>query len=169
MGVSLASSTTTTVLPCSDYLTQQAAQLLLGKVESGGYITQLDASEWLKAFGRSPECKSYAGVHRDQGQYTLSDCGSRNTVIQASEGFSLPTEIPPGVVDRFRPLNYVCCGNCTLQVKEVRLLYFPDQAVPQCENHASNYSAPASAAVINKRVQSLNHTESIAVFSGHTL
>ena len=134
-----------------------------------GHITQQDAREWLTAFGRSPECRSYAKVHQNAGQYTFSDCGSRNTIIQASEGFSLPSQIPPAVVDRFRPLDYACCGNCTLIIPEVRLFYFPDQAAPQCENRSSNSSTIKPAGGINKRVQSLNSTGSTAVLSGHTL
>lgn len=169
VGVSLASSTTTTTIPCSSYLSAQAAYLLSARLESGGYITLQEPREWLTAFGRSPECKSYAGVHRNGEQYTFSDCGSKNTIIQASEGFSLPTQIPPGVVDRFRPLDYACCGNCTLIVPEVRLLYFPDQAAPQCENPSSNSSAIVSARPNNKRVQPLNNTGTTAIFSGHTL
>lgn len=169
MGVSLASSTTTTTLPCSSYLTAQAAYLLSAKLESGGLITLPEAREWLTTFGRSPQCKSYAEVYRNGEQYTFSDCGSRNTVIQASEEFSLPTQIPPGVFDRFRPLDYACCGNCTLIVPEVKLLYFPDQAAPQCTVQTSNSSAIVSARAINKRVQSINNTGSIAVLSGHTL
>lgn len=124
--------------------------------------------EWLTAFGRSPECRSYAQVYQNGQKYTFSDCGSRNTIIQASERFSLPTQIPPGVFDRFRPLDYACCGNCTLIVPEVRLLYFPDQTAPQCENQSANSSAIKSARAINKRVQSLNNTGTIAVLSGHT-
>lgn len=166
----MASSTTTTTLPCSSYLTAQAAYLLSAKLESGGHITDLEAREWLTAFGRSPECKSYAEAHRSEGQYTFSDCGGENTIIQASEGFSLPTQIPPGVVDRFRPLDYACCGNCTLMVPEVRLFYFPDQEAPQCESQPPNSSAIQPAKAIKKRVQPLNNTGgSTAVLSGHTL
>lgn len=170
MGVSLASSTTTTTIPCSSYLTAQAAYLLTtAGLESGGDVTLKEPIEWLTAFGRSPECKSYAEVHRNGEQYTFSDCGSKDTIIQASEGFSLPTQIPPGVVDRFRPLDYACCGNCTLIVPEVRLLYFPDQAAPQCGNRSLDSSTNVSAGAINKRVQSLNKTGTTAVLSGHTL
>lgn len=169
VGVSLAGSTTTTTLPCSSYLTAQAAHLLSAKVESGGRITSEDAREWLTAFGRSPECRSYAQIQRNQEQYTFSVCGSSNTIIQASEQFSLPAQIPPGVFDRFRPLDYACCGNCTLIIPEVRLFYFPDQTAPQCEGRSSNSSAVVSARAINKRVQPLNNTGSIAVLSGHTL
>ena len=169
VGVSLASSTTTTTLPCSSYLSAQAAHLLSAKVESGGQITLEDAREWLTAFGRSPECRSYAKIQRDEVNYTFSVCGNRNTIIQASEQFLLPAQIPPGVFDRFRPLDYACCGNCTLMIPEVRLLYFPDSAAPQCEHQASNSSAVVSAKAINRRVHSLNNTGSIAVFSGHTL
>ena len=170
VGVSLTSSTTTTtILSCSDYLSAQAVHLLSEKVEAGGHITQQDAQQWLTAFGRSPECKSYAEAYRYQERYTISDCGSANTVIQASEGFSLPTQIPPGVLDRFRPLDYACCGNCTLMVPEVRLFYFPDEPAPQCKNPSSNFSVSVPARAINRRVQSLNDTGRIAVFSGHTL
>ena len=170
VGVSLASSTTTTTtLPCSSYLTAQAAHLLSAKVESGGHITLEDAREWLTAFGRSPECRSYAKIQRNEEYYTFSVCGNSNTIIQASEQFSLPAQIPPGVFNRFRPLDYACCGNCTLIIPEVRLLYFPDPAAPQCEHQASNSSAVVSARAINKRVHSLNNTGSIAVYGGHTL
>ena len=169
VGVSLASSTTTTTLPCSSYLTAQATHLLSAKVESGGDITLEDAREWLTAFGRSPECRSYAKIQRDEAKYNFSVCGNRNTIIQASEQFSLPAQIPPGVFDRFRPLDYACCGNCTLMIPEVRLLYFPDLAAPQCEHQASNSSAVVSSRALDKRVHSLNSTGSIAVFSGHTL
>lgn len=169
MGVSLASGTTTTALPCSSYLTSQADYLLSARLESGGNIIGQQALEWLTAFGRSPECKSYAGFHRNEERYTFSDCGSLNTVIQASEGFSLPTQIPPGVVDQFRPLGYSCCGNCTLIVPEVRLFYFPDPTTPRCESRLSNSSSILSTRAINKRAQSLNNTGSIAVLSGHTL
>ena len=169
VGVSLASSTTTTTLPCSDYLSAQATHLLSGRVESGGRITLQDACEWLTSFGRSPQCKTYAEIHRYQERYTLTDCGSENTIIQASQGFSLPTQIPPGVVDRFRPLDYSCCGNCTLKIPQVRLIYFPDQEAPECENQPSNSSATVSARALDKRVQSFDNTGSIAVLSGHTL
>ena len=169
MGVSLASSTTTTTLPCSSYLSAQAAYLLSARLESGGIIIGQQPLEWLTAFGRSPECKSYAEVYQNGEQYTFSDCGSRNTIIQASEEFSLPTQIPPGVFDRFRPLTYACCGNCTLIVPLVRLLYFPDQAAPLCENQSANSSAIKTARAINKRAQSHNNTGNIAVLSGHTL
>lgn len=169
MGVSLASSTTTTTLPCSSYLTAQAAYLLSARLESGGLITLQEPLEWLTLFGRSPQCKSYAQVYQNGEQYTFSDCGSKNTIIQASESFILPTQIPPGVFDLFRPLDYVCCGNCTLVVPEVRLLYFPDQAAPRCENKSANPSAIVSARAINKRIQSLDNTGTIAVLSGHTL
>ena len=168
--MSLASSTTTTTIPCSSYLTAQEAYLLTTTgLESGGYVTLQEPLEWLTAFGRSPECKSYAEVHRNGEQYTFSDCGSKDTIIQASEGFSLPTQIPPGVVDRFRPLDYACCGNCTLIVPEVRLLYFPDETAPQCEHQLLNSSKVVSESAVNKRVQSLNKTGTTAVLSGHTL
>ena len=105
VGVSLACSTTTTTLPCSSYLTAQAAHLLSAKVESGGHITLEDAREWLTAFGRSPECRSYAKIQRNEENYTFPVCGSRNTIVHASDPFSLPAQIPPGVFDRFRPLG----------------------------------------------------------------
>lgn len=170
VGVSLASSTTTTTIPCSSYLTAQAAYLLTtAGLESGGDVTLQEPLEWLTSFGRSPECKSYAEVHRNGEKYTFSDCGNKDTIIQASEGFSLPTQIPPGVVDRFRPLDYACCGNCTLIVPEVRLLYFPNQTAPQCEIRSSNSSTIVSDRAINKRVESLKKRGTTAVLSGHTL
>ena len=89
--------------------------------------------------------------------------------MRASGGFSMPSQVPPAVLDRFRPLDYACCGNCTLIVPEVKLFYFPDSDAPQCGDQSSNISALLSAKAHRKRVQPLNSTMITAVVSGHTL
>ena len=175
VGVDLTSITTTATFPCSSYLTAQAAYLSSFQPNPGA-IFPFWPGDWDSGFGHSPECKSYAEVWQRGGQYTISNCGSSDTVIQAaapSDGIALPTQVPPGVL-RAIPATphevYECCGNCSLNVPEVRLYYFPDNATPLCErNQTTNSTAVIFPREIDRRVQSLIQTGSIAVLSGHTL
>ena len=84
VGVNLTTATTTTVLPCSSYLSTQSSYLYSfgGASASIGYnspenITPNWPQKWQVNFGRSPECSAYAAVHYLQsGIYTFSGCGS---------------------------------------------------------------------------------------------
>ena len=91
--------------------------------------------KWNANFGQSPECRSYAEA-MSQGRYTFSDCGTSNAIAQTAGGLDLDSvadfdyslQIPPGLVRFFSPdYQGTCCGNCSLDIPEVRLYYFPDQ------------------------------------------
>ena len=190
VGVNLTSATTTTVLPCSSYLSAQSAYLeyennpdgpepgdIWANPESGvfwmniDYTPPPDMMDWIVGFGQSPECRSYADA-MSQGQYTFSDCGSSNTVIQTAGGsdFSYPLQIPPGVVRQFSPdYQGTCCGNCSLDIPEVRLFYFPDTNTNCQHNQTSNVTSTVPAPNLEKRIHSLVANGSTAVVSGHTL
>ena len=160
--VNLTTATTSTVLPCSSYLSAQSAYLF-------GYIYPVD---WNTNFGQSPECRSYAKA-MSQGQYTFSDCGSSNTVIQTARGVNTnyPSQLPPGVVQGFDiDYIYTCCGSCSLEIPEVRLYYFPDQTNTSCQNdQTSNITSTLSSSSLRKRVHSLVADRGTAIVSGHTL
>ena len=181
VGVNLTTATTTTVLPCSSYLSAQSAYLVNdfygpGFAESGfwddGDYDDPILGSWDAGFGQSPECRSYAEA-MSRGQYTFSNCGSSNTVIQTAAGldFDYPSQIPPGLARYFFPdYSGTCCGNCSLDVPEVRLYYFPDTTAIDCHNNqTSNPNSTLSARNLEKRVHSLIANGSIAVVSGHTL
>lgn len=128
--------------------------------------------EWQRGFGHSPECTSYAQVWQKGGQYTFSNCGSRNTVVQAAEHSDLgglPSQVPPGVLRDWQDQYYVCCGNCSLHVSEVRLYYFPESSTSDCANQTSNSTATVPTSPIGKRIRSLAPSGRIATLSGHTL
>ena len=96
VGVNLTSKTSSTVLPCSSYLTAQSSFLGSLNIDDESWPV-----EWATSFGRSPECRSYAKAF-DRGQYTASNCGSGNTSVipVASQGLfdGYPVQLPPGVV-----------------------------------------------------------------------
>ena len=174
VGVNLTSKTSTTVLPCSSYLTAQSSFLFS---EAGGGSADFDELynnwpvEWQRDFGRSPECRSYAqAFHR--GQYTASNCGSGNTSVYpiANQG-DYPVQMPPSVFRYSSPGQwYTCCWNCSLEIPEVILYYFPDGTTTECHhNQTSNSTSVLSTGNLGKRVQSLVSDGSIAVVSGHTL
>ncbi len=171
VGVDLTTATTTTILPCSSYLSAQSAYLW-NEMDSGdddgfwpGFEGGLDVIAWDLNFGRSPQCRSYAEA-LSRGQSTFSSCGSSNT---ASANYLL--EDMPGLNRYFYPTYQgTCCGNCSLSVPEVRLYYFPDKSTMDCHrNQTFNLNSTLSAQNLEKRVHSLIANGSTAVFSGHTL
>ena len=170
------------MLPCSSYLSAQSAHLeyLIDPSYPQDALWTLDfdqedtgAGKWVVNFGQSPECRSYAEA-MSRGQYTFSECGSRNTVIQTAGGlgFDYPSQIPPSVARYFYPDDELgqgtCCGDCSLDTREVRLYYFPDQTVV-CDNQTTNTTSTLPARSIGKRIRSLIPDGSIAIVSGHTL
>ena len=195
--VNLTTATTSTVLPCSSYLSAQFAYLeyeqfkhfpgvnntseLPKDLEKDGWLGDISdvpgLIDWNVNFGQSPECKSYAEAMR-RGQYTFSGCGTSNRVTTASPGVSqhYPSEIPPGLVRWFdTDKAETCCGNCSLDIPEVRLYYFPDKNTTDCHgNETSEYQRPNLTSIVStrhleKRVHSLVANGSTAEISGHTL
>ena len=185
VGVNLNTATTTTILPCSSYLSAQAAYLEFemngddpgpddywsNDVMMNGVFESSDLEIWDVEFGQSPECRSYAEA-MDKGQYTFSDCGTSNTVIHTAGGldFSYPPQIPPGLARQFSPdYSDKCCGNCSLDIPEVILYYFPDKTTDCQYNKSSNLTSTFPARNLEKRIHSLVANGSTAVISGHTL
>ena len=132
--------------------------------------------EWLIGYGRSPECKSWAQDYLG-GTYTISGCGSQDTVLQPSDWSSnmntvYPTQIPPALLRLDFDPGYTivtCCGNCSLQASEVKVYYFPENTTNCQYNQTTNSSTILPSGSLGKRVQSLVGEGSIAVVSGHTL
>lgn len=175
--VNLTTAIASTVLPCSSYLSAQSSYLSdLNQIHQGCYQQPYGADDdplvkWQTNFGESQECRSYAkAMHK--GQYRISDCGSNMTVIQADllGGFESPSPIPPGVSEFLcEEHTFTCCGNCSLNIPEVRLFYFPDKTDVDCQNNQTSNRTSVTSAPIQKRVHSLVADGSIAVVSGHTL
>ena len=180
VGVNLTTATTTTLVPCSSYLSAQKAYLEYRNhpgITADDYLWEnhkryLDDPilvDWDINFGQSPECRSYAEA-RAQGTYTFSGCGSSNRVVQASE--VLPSEIPPGLVRYGDPGSTAgtCCGDCSLDVQEVRLYYFPDKMTINChQNQTSNFTSTLPARNLSKPEYSRVVDGGRVVVSGHTL
>ena len=170
--VGITSADTSTVLPCSFYLSAQSTHLATEDSPGGGQgfwenhveDTSNDTGlvDWDRNFGQSPECRSYADA-MSKGQYTFSGCGSKDTVVQstADSGFDFdyPLQIPPGLA-RFFTSDYqgTCCGNCSVVIPEVRLYYFPDKTNSCHDNQTANFTSTSVIA-----------DGSTALLSGHTL
>ena len=174
----MTTATATTVLPCSSYLSAQSTYIANENYpeDPDGYFFPYDLSDgsdlsnWDLNFGQSPECRSFAEA-LSQGQYTFSGCGSSSLVVDAGQYADLPRQIPPGV-SRYagHDSSYTCCGNCSLDIPEVRLYYFPDNMSIDCHNNkTSNSTSSLSAQNLRKRVHSLVADGSTAVVSGLTL
>ena len=128
---------------------------------------------WGTNFGQSPQCRSYAEA-MGRGQSTFSDCAISNTTIQTDGG--LPAiyllHNMPGLIRYFDigDTDGRCCGNCSLDVAEVRLYYFPDKSIVNCHNNqTSNFTSSLPARSLEKRVHPLVASGSTVVVSGHTL
>ena len=177
--VNLTNATTATVLPCSSYLTLQSYYLKATVGEGYGEFPRWTSDPWYTIFGRSPQCTSLAQAY-SRGQITLSNCGDRETVIKTdlwSDRHNEPDpadisslQQPPGVLREFS-MNYLgtCCGNCTVDISEGRLYYFPDSTRTDCSSNATFNSTFLSARNPEKGVESIITNANIAVVSGNTL
>ena len=149
VGVNLTTTTTTTVLPCSSYLSAQFTYLwnqtefgipTLGNPATGnkgeGWANG-EGDPWSTNFGQSPQCRSYAEA-LGRGQSSFSDCAVSNTSIQTNGQTSAIDLLSnyPGLIRYFDPfdtdVNGTCCANCSLDIPEVRLYYFPDKSAVDC-------------------------------------
>ena len=168
--VNLTTATTTSVLPCSSYLSVQSQYLKPPISMEPFFHDNPGEASWGINFGHSPECRSYAEAYR-RGQYTFPDCGISSTAFQADQTSLYPSQIPPGLIQQFSDLSVgFCCGNCSLDLPEVRLYYFPDSSVTDCGyNQSFNTTSISSAENLPKRVQSLVGDGNVAIVSGHTL
>ena len=184
VGVNLTTTTTTTVLPCSSYLSTQYTFVWnqawfgvptqdhqpTGNKGEGWSIG--DGEPWGTNFGQSPQCRSFAEALR-QGESTFPDCAISNTSSQTDDETPLIDFLKnyPGLVRYFDPYDDdglgTCCGNCSVDLPEVRLYYFPEQSTIECNsNQTLNFTSTPN---LEKRVHSLVTNGSTAVVSGHTL
>ena len=187
VGVNLTTATTTTVLPCSSYLSAQYTYIwnqtwfhvpTLDNPASGNKgegWSNGDVDPWGTNFGQSPQCRSYAEALR-RGQSIFSDCAISNTSIQ-TDGKTPAIDLLqnyPGLVRYFDPddddSTGLCCGNCSLDISEVKLYYFPDKSTVNCQNiSTSNLTSTLPARDLEKRVHSLVASGSTVVVKGYTL
>ena len=174
------SQSTKTILPCSSYLSLQASFLNIPNIGFPDADRAFFPKEWLTGFGRSPQCSSYASVWSETGIYTFSACTTDVTVSQqTSDLLSTFSEIPPGFLRHHEAPGYwTCCGNCSFQVQQVRLYYFPDEnasaychskGIPVIGDNSSSLPGSVGTNASLTRVGKGAATNSIAVFSGQTL
>ena len=152
------STTTTTVAPCSLYLSQQAKSLApsWGLFEPWQYEILVwedvyfgpGTSVWLSSFGHSPECTSFAAIEaaftsatQPLGPITsaavLSGCPSNDTGLLGP----WKAYTPPAVENQHGHDFFSCCGWCTLHVPRVRVIYFPDAFASSCSQGPGFYSS----------------------------
>ena len=196
VGVNLSSRIETTTVSCSEYLSAQAECALPGYLAGReDYFDYMPPkNDYQMSFGRSPECKYYAqhfvknnypGYFPDSkqpaggdynpiitpsGSLTFSNCGSDQT--QDSRYYT-PPGVSNSVVGMGGPgYDYYCCGDCSLNIDEIRLLYFPGPKTSNCSiNHSLTSSSSIVHATSNKldrRGASLLTNGSIFVSDGHT-
>ena len=128
----------------------------------------LDLMDWNINFGKCAECRSYA-ISIRQVQHASLGCGSSDTVIQTvgEVSYNYFPQLPPGVL---RDGGTTCCGNCSLEIPEVKLYYFPDQTTTSCQNNQPlNITSILPSDNLNKRVHSLVASGNTAIVSGNTL
>ncbi|KAM0798562.1 hypothetical protein BDR22DRAFT_974426 [Usnea florida] len=179
--VSLSNSqSTTTTLPCSSYLTAQASYLNIPQEGFPDGDFPYFPSEWLTGFGRSPECRSYASVWSNTGVYTFTGCGTNDATVsqQTSDLMSTLSEIPPGFLRHEEVATpWTCCGNCSFEVQEVRLYYFPDEnasaychskGIPMIGNNVSSVIGSSTINASVNRIGKRASTDSLAFLSGQT-
>ena len=178
VGVNLTSTTTQTVVPCSDYLMAQSYSAYpYPPDQSLAFEASLD---YLSSFGRSPECTSYAKAIGGLYQYTTAaystmpiqyaNCGNVNSSTP------LQNLLPPGIESPQESAEeFYCCGPCALSVPALRILYFPDLGASPCAQNYGNStrtaapSVPSSFNTIQKRLTSLTADDAgIAVLDGYT-
>ena len=86
------------------------------------------------SFGRSPQCTSYAEGWKNYQTTTAAwdfpKCDNSSGTLKEPDFY-----IPPGVFGHHIANGYECCGPCQLDIREIRLVYFPeDGEVKTCSN-----------------------------------
>ena len=197
--VNLTSTVKKTTVPCSDYLSAQAESAQPGYLKNRGRHGNYwpPATDYQHSFGRSPQCKSYAhhfvetfdvssaastthakNVRRDdwkpvitpEGPLTFSNCAT--SLPQRPEYYT-----PPGVSNTIvgwggPGYDYYCCGDCSLDVSEIRLLYFPGPTASNCSMGRGSTSPStvfeSSSKKVENRAASLLTNGSVLIADGYT-
>lgn len=126
VGVNVSSGVpTTTTVPCSCYLTAQSL------TASHGFDSPYDT-----AYGRSPQCTSFAGF-LDSAKSAIdapifSKCPSGQ--FPGAPGFNSLTGVIPSMPDPHLNGTSRCCGTCRFQVPQIKLSFFPPSGNATCGN-----------------------------------
>lgn len=180
VGVNLTSTVTTTTVPCSYYLSAQS--------KSAMYQQWAASMEYVRSFGHSPECTAYAEVVHAQERFinknnskNLDELNSIESSVYAdancerdiSHDFASYT--PAGVSNSNvggGASDFFCCGECTLVVPEIRLLYFPGPTRYECAHGFQNSTKSmlsTGSRILEKRFHSLLTNKTTLVSDGYTL
>ena len=152
--MSVASEISTTVVPCSYYASAQS--FWANPLGTNGVDVE---HEYWTAFGRSPDCWSYAdyldSASRQDTPPLFSKCDNSSGTLKPWQQY-----IPPAAStdSGWQP----CCGNCMLNVEAGRVLFFPDQNL-KCRENLGNRTS-----INSLPLASTNHF-STTVLSGYTL
>lgn len=192
VGVNLTTTITTTTVPCSYYLSAQAESARPGFLTEDFKLPLRPEAGFLSSFGHSPECSVYADEWKVRpningwdpmvslsnsemdalkSAFHFSKCGPRGRFDDNPRLYT-----PPGVSNTHMggPFwDFYCCGACTLQIHEIRLMYFPASSTYSCSRNTANITSPNSLSLnhnrLDKRIQSLLNNGSTLITDGHTL
>lgn len=171
VAMNMTTTITTTMVPCSYYLSTQAQSVPTAWVQEADDKSRTNA-DFLSSFGHSSECSGYANYLKAQSSnakpfWFHSAHGHLNEQIPSRESpdskKALITEdgtlkshfskcesniqsdlrfyIPFGVSNRHiggPETDFYCCGSCTLQIGEIKLLYFPPASSDGCSQNLLN-------------------------------
>lgn len=172
VGLNLTTKITTTTVPCSYYLSAQSKSAL---PRGYGWAPH----DYQASFGHSPECSAYAQAFNEEDldeQLLSSVSGFSNCGSDAFAHSQRPRQYTPPGVSNYNvgggARDFYCCGDCSLAVKEIRLLYFPGATSADCSQSFANTTSTnflSSSKILSKRVASLVTNGSIFVSDGYTL
>ena len=193
VGVNLTTTVRETTVPCSEYLSAQAESAMPGFLESRGRYANYRPPEprYQISFGRSPECNSYAhhfletykvfnsgqvqatsNVRRNDwnpiitpsGDLTFSNCA---TDLPQRPEYYTPPGVSNSVVGMGGPgYDYYCCGDCTLDISEIRLLYFPRPTTNSC---FMDHGSTTSASILSSNIKNIGHRAASLLTNGSIL
>ena len=170
--VNLTSTVTPTTVPCSFYLSAQSSSAMSASAASFAQ----GPLDYRSSFGRSPQCTSYHNVlqqnraNYDLAIFPLSNCPSNTsgTLLPAARYFPAGSF---GNVGGHATDTFYCCGNCTMFIDQVKVLYLPEEGAGSCAG--GNDTTPLRAnlsAITTKPAHSLaNNGNGLATYKGYTL
>ena len=161
VGFKRRSTIATTTVACSHYLSANAQTV---RTNSAAH------SSWLRGFGRSPQCSSYAEIIRGSASGS-SDFGVLSSCTDDGHKFGatvLPARgfLPPGISMPFgvNESTVHCCGPCAIFIPRVELLYFPEDGDVPCSKTIDTAKPSTITASANSKVAKT----SFFVSDGHT-
>ena len=174
--LNLTSTTTTTAVDCSYYLSAQSYTNQFITPYGGGPLYAV--SPYVKSLGRSPECTAYAvDIEGPSADALYAKCDNSTGQLGPRDDYK-----PVGVWVRFNAaLTYGCCGPCNFEADEIRVLYFPDEeAEAACSaqvgsngtiiQSATSTQIPMGSTSVNLAIRAVTDvTASTTIYNGVTL